>query len=175
MYVVFAIFIACGALYAQAPLTLTPAVHKWIVGLNARKDSFERLQAKLKIEAKGPGGNIPGAVPPSVRCPVALDAALTVALTDGHFTSSDNDEDFHIVIRESSEKEYLDLSYTYDKRGALVMTAIHKLPGGWAVGFQPGDANSNKFIISNTDKLGCIFEFDSADPFDSKAVAYQPQ
>lgn len=172
---VLAILIVCGTIYAQAPLTLTPAVHKWIQGLNARKDGFERLQAKLKNETKGPRGNTPGAVPPSIGCPVALESALAVALTDAHFTGADNNEDFHVIIRGPSEKDYLDLSYTYDKRGILVMTAIHKLPVGWAVGFQPGEANSNKFIISSNDKTGCIFEFDSADPFDSKAFAYHPQ
>ena len=105
---------------------------------------------------------------------MALESALVLALTQAHFTTADNNEDFHLIINGSRE-DYLDVSYTYNKRGALVITVIHKLPIGWAVGFQAGEVNVNKFIISGDDKRGCIYELDAADPFASKAIAFQPE
>jgi hypothetical protein len=51
------------------------------------------------------------------------------------------------------------------------MTGINKLPTGWQIGFQSGEANINKFLVVTGDT--CIFEFDTANPFASKAIAQQ--
>jgi len=61
--------------------------------------------------------------------------------------------------------------YSYNQRGALLMTGINKLPTGWQIGFQSGEANINKFLVVTGDT--CIFEFDTANPFASKAIAQQ--
>jgi hypothetical protein len=167
------LLIGSSGLDSQAPPPSTPAIRMWIQGLAAHKESYDRLMAKLKSSAAGPLGDTPGAVPRSIGCPVALESALAVALTDAHFTN-DSNEDFHLVFHGTTEKEYLDVSYTYNRRGALVMTAIHRLPTGWTVGFQSGEASLNKFMLVTDDATGCIFEFDSTDPFASKAVAQQP-
>jgi|HubBroStandDraft_1064217.scaffolds.fasta_scaffold37191_3 hypothetical protein len=166
------ILVVYAPLFAQAPPKPTPAVQRWLHGLEARKDVFARLEAKVKKMSVGPSGN--AAVSPSLFCPVALESALAVALTDGHFKGADDNEDFHLIFH-GQGKDYLDLSYSYNKRGALLMAAIHKLPAEWAVGFQPGEVNINKLIITTDDKTGCIFEFDSTDPFASKAVASQSE
>ena len=164
------LLIAChGELRSQPTQPPTPAVRKWIQGLDARKEGFERLRARLKSFANGLNGNIPGAVPRSIGCPVALESALVVALTDAHVTEGGKEE-FHLIIHGEREEEYLDVSYSYNQRGALLLTGIHKLPTGWQVGFQSGEVNVNKFIVVTGDTMGCIFEFDSADPFASKAV-----
>jgi hypothetical protein len=73
-----------GDLYSQTPQTATPAVKKWLEGLDARKDGLDSLMAKLKAFANGPNGGTPGAVPRSIGCPVALESALVAALTDAH-------------------------------------------------------------------------------------------
>jgi hypothetical protein len=167
------LLIACPAtLIPQSPPSATPAVMRWLQGLDARKEGLDRMRRKLKALANGPNGNTPGAVPRAIACPVALESALVTALTEGHLTKG-GQEEFHLIVRGQREQEYLDVSYSYSRGGALRLTGILKLPTGWSVGFQPGEANFSKFLVVTDDSTGCIFEFDSADPFASKAVAQQ--
>jgi hypothetical protein len=171
---ILAIFIvACSSNVRSQPFpAATPAVKKWIIGLDARKNGFDRLRAQLKVFANSPNGNTPGAVPLSIGCPIALESALVDALMDAHVKEGDKEE-FHLIIHGQRDGEYLDVSYSYNQRGALLMTAIGKLPTGWIVGFQSGEANVNKFLIVSDDLAGCIFEFDSSDPFASKGLSKQ--
>jgi hypothetical protein len=81
-----------------------------------------------------------------------------------------SNEDFHLVFAARGE-QLLDVSYTYDNRGTLLMTAIHTLPAGWAVGMQQTDINAGRFIVTTDDETGCIFQFNYANPFGSKAIA----
>lgn len=155
---------------AQKAQPSTQAAKKWLRGLDARKEKFERMLSKLKKGAEGPGANVPGAVPRTLACPTALEAALVSALTDAHFANETN-EDFHLVFNAPGKEQYLDISYTYNQRGALLLTGIHKLPDGWRVAIQPGEINAGKFIVLTDDATRCIFEFDSADPFASRATA----
>lgn len=159
---------------AQKAQPTTQAAQKWIRGLDARKEKFERLISKLKKGAEGPGANVPGAVPRALACPSALEMALVSALTDAHFANGTK-EDFHLIFNAPGKnapgkEQYLDVSYTYNQRGALLLTGIHKLPDGWRVAIQPGEINAGKFIVLTDDATGCIFEFDSADPFASRAT-----
>lgn len=155
---------------AQKAPASTAAARKWIQGLDARKEKFDRLLAELKKNAEGPNANVPGAVPRSLACPAALEGALVAALTDGHFTNGTNEE-FHLIFNAPGKGQYLDVSYTYNQRGGLFLTGVHKLPDGWRVGIQPGEINANKFIVLTDDSTGCIFEFGAADPFASRAMA----
>jgi hypothetical protein len=169
--IVTLLLIACpGHLCSQSPPPDTTAVRKWIEGLDIRRDAFERLSSRLKSFANGPNGSTPGAVPASIGCPVALESALVVALTDAHVTDSGK-EYFHLIIHGQREGEVLDLAYSYNQRGTLLLTAILKLPTNWQVGLRPGEANANKFIVVTDGPKGCIFGFDSADPFASKAIS----
>ena len=156
-------------LVAQSGKVQTPAAKKWRQGLDARKDTIDRLMQRLKSAAEGADSNKPGAVPRPIACAVALETALGEAVIDAHFTSGAN-EDFHLIFN-APNKQYLDVSYTYNQRGFLLLTGIHKLPDRWRVGFQTGEANANKFLVLTDDKTGCIYEFDSSDPFASRAVA----
>ncbi len=161
-----------SGLISQSPPSATPAVMKWLQGLDARKDGLDRMRGKLKALANGPDGNAPGAVPRSIACPLALESALVVALTDGHLTKG-GEEEFHPIFHGQREREYLDVSYSYNQRGALRMTGVLKLPTDWSVGFQPGETNFDKFLVVTDEPIGCIFEFNSADPFASKGIAQQ--
>jgi hypothetical protein len=152
----------------------TQAAQNWLRGLDARKEKLERLLAKVKKGAEGPGSTVPGAVPRALGCPTALEAALVSALTDAHFANGKN-EDFHLIFNAPDKEQYLDVSYTYNQRGALLLTGVHKLPEGWRVGIQPGEINAGKFIVLTDDATGCIFEFDSADPFASRATAAEQE
>ena len=155
----------------KAPAS-TQAAKSWLRGLNARKAKFERLLAKLKSGAEG--GSNAGAVPRILFCPTALETALMSALTDAHFANGKN-EDFHLIFRAPGKEQYLDVSYMYNQRGALLLTGIHKLPDGWRVGIQPGESNAGKFIVLTDDATGCVFQFDSADPFESLATAAEQE
>lgn len=155
---------------AQPQPDSTPAARRWMQGLEARKDKLDRLMGKLKQGAEGSDSKTAGGVPRSLGCPVALESALMVALTDGHVVDGKNEE-FHLIIKAKREKEYLDVGYVYNLKGTLVGTAISRLPAGWSVGFQPGELSVNKFMIVADPEPGCIFEFDSTDPFASKTVA----
>lgn len=157
-------------LSSQSPPAATPAVTKWLAGLDSRKEGLERLRAKLKHLAEGPNGNMPGGVPRAIGCPLALESALVVALTHGHLTKSDTEE-FHLIIHAANESEYLDVAYSYNRRGALVTTGIIKIPSEWIVGFQPDEADLGKFLVATDDRTGCTFQFDSVDPFRGKALA----
>lgn len=163
-----------GSLAAQSDLTLTPAARRWREGLEARKGKLLKLRERLKQFADHPETNSAGRVPPVLNCPVVLETALVVAAFAGH-ESADAGEEFHIIIRARREKEYLDVAYAYNQRGALLGTAVARLPAEWVVGFQPGEAHFNKFMITTDKEFGCIFDLDSADPFASKAVASQPE
>jgi hypothetical protein len=171
---ILAIFIIAysSSVHSQPTPALTPAVKKWIDGLDARKNGLDRLRAQLKAFADGPNGNSPGAVPLSIGCPIALESALVVALTDAHIVNGGKEE-FHLVIHGQRDREYLDVSYAYSQRGGLLMAAINKLPTNWQVGFQSGETNVNKFIVVSDDPAGCVFEFDSSDPFASKGLSKQ--
>lgn len=159
-------------LYAQAAPDSTPAAQKWRQGIEARKNRLLRLRAKLKEFAEESSSD--ASAPTPLKCSVALETALIVALTDGHVID-EKTEEFHVFIRARREKEYLDVGYIYNRRGALVGTAVARLPAEWVVGLQPGEANANKLIVTTDKEFGCIFEFNSADPFASKAVASQPE
>lgn len=159
-----------GPALSQHSPQATPAVKRWIDGLNSRKEGRDQLRAKLKLFANGPDGNSPGVVPPALGCPLALEAALVDALAEAHVTENGIDE-FHLIINGRLDGEYLDVSYRYDRRSQLTLTGIQKLPINWKIAFQPGEASINKFIIVTDEPKGCIFEFDSADPFLSKAIS----
>lgn len=158
----------CLGVEAQKAPPSTEAAKKWLHGLDLRRPNFERLLADLKSGALGPKANVPGGTPRSLACPVALEGALVSALTDAHFMNGSS-EDFHLVFK-ATKTQMLDVSYTYDSRGTLLMTGIHRLPDGWAVGMQPGEITAGRFIVTTDDTRGCIFLFDFADPFASKAI-----
>lgn len=135
----------------------------------ARLATVERLEGQVKKQADGPEGRNPGAVPRSIFCPLALESALIVAVKEAHTDGANGSEEFHLVFN-SSGKEALDVVYVYDKQGALVITLLRSLPPGWRMAFQPGADNAFKFIVSSDETTGCLFQFDSANPFASQAV-----
>jgi len=100
---------------------------------------------------------------------MALEAALVAALTDAHFASGQN-EDFHLLFNAPGKAQYLDVSYTYNQRGTLLFTGIHKLPDRWRVAIQPGEITAGKFIVVTDESTGCVYEFDTANPFVSRAT-----
>jgi hypothetical protein len=159
-------------LHSETAPADTPAARRWLQALQARRDKFDRLIANVERLAVSDGKQ--SKVPPALGCPIALESALVIALTETHFMRGSNEE-FHLLIHGEREKEYLDISYTYNQTGARVVTAINKLPTGWTVGFSPGELNANNFIVLSDREPSCIFEFDSADPFASKAVVSQPE
>jgi hypothetical protein len=163
-----------GNLAAQSDPSLTPAARKWREGPEARKANLLKLRAKLKEFTDRPESKSAGRVPPALSCPVALETSLLIAALEGH-ESADEGEEFHLIVRVRNENQYLDVLYAYNQRRALLGTGVARLQAEGVVGFQPGEAHFNKFIVTTDKEFGCIFEFDSADPFASKAVASQPE
>jgi hypothetical protein len=78
-----------------------------------------------------------------------------------------------LLFSAPGEKQYLDIAYTYNERGELLLAGIHKLPAGWTVGVQPGEITAGKFIVVTDDSTACVYEFDAADPFASRATVAQ--
>jgi len=92
------LLIACaGSLISQSSPSATPAVIKWLQGLDARKEGFDRMRGKLKALANGPNGNTRGEAPRAISCSVTLGSALVVALTHGHII-----KDGKLVLLKSS-------------------------------------------------------------------------
>jgi hypothetical protein len=159
-------------LSGQSKLQITPAVTKWLQGLETHKQRLDDVMARLKRQKDGP--NSSKLVPLSLGCPVALESALAVALTDAHLTNPKGDEDFHLVFNSDQKDEPLDVLYRYNKRGALTMTIISRIPKDWQIAFQPGEANLNQFVvIGGPAGRQCAFQLNSQDPFDSRAVSNQ--
>ena len=161
----FPVFISAQA--QTAPAT-TPAARAWLQNLEARKERFDQITVTLKkiTEAQGSSARISR----SLFCPLAFESALTAALTSAHFVNAKN-EDFHLIFNAPGKQNYLDVSYTYNEHGVLVVTSIRRLPDGWSIGLQPGGAG--RFIVITDDATGCLYEFDSRDPFASQAFAAQ--
>jgi hypothetical protein len=174
LYVTSLFFFGLTQLLGQSKLQITPAVSKWMQGLEAHKQRLDDLVTKLKRGSEGPAAE--KSVPLSLGCPVALEAALAVALTDAHLTNPNGDEDFHLVFNGDQKGEALDVLYRYSKRGALTMTLIVHIPKDWQIAFRPGEANLNQFVvIGGPAGRECAFQLNSEDPFDSRAVANQGQ
>lgn len=163
-----AAFIAAPAAVVQNAPSTTPAVRHWLERIEVRREKAEALQFRLEKLAQTQGSN--SQVPRSIFCPLALEAALIEAGTRAHFVSGTNEE-FHLLFSAPGKEQYLDVVYTYNQQGALLLTSIHKLPNDWRVAIQPGDVTEGKFLVLTDRSTQCTFEFDTADPFVSRATA----